>query len=419
MEDQIRVLIVDDIPETRDHLTKLLGFETDIEVIGAAASGREALEMAGKLIPDIVLMDINMPDMDGIATTERLAAEVPSASVVMMSVQGEADYLRRSMLAGAREFLVKPFSSDELTASIRQVYTRERDKQSRMAAQPVAAGLTPRGADGGREDAEPGSVVAVFGPKGGVGRTTLAVNLAVAAATELGQTVCLVDASFQFGDVGVLLNLNPKNKSIADLIPELESGEMESVESFLVGHSSGIRVLLAPPSPEMAELITPIMAKRMIEGLRAVHDLVVVDCPSSFNDTTLAILDQADTVLTMLSLEITSIKNIRIFLEVAEQLGYDSDKVRLVLNRADSSLGIRVADVEHSIGRRVDHTIVSDGRSVVYALNRGVPFFLSNREAQVSQDILRLASAVVGSKPVEAGETGKKAAQKKSLFAWR
>ncbi len=419
MEDQIRVLIVDDIPETRDHLTKLLGFETDIEVIGAAASGREALEMAGKLIPDIVLMDINMPDMDGIAATERLAAEVPTTAVVMMSVQGEADYLRRSMLAGAREFLVKPFSSDELTASIRQVYTRERDKQSRMAAQPVAGGPAPRGADGDREDGEPGRVVAVFGPKGGVGRTTLAVNLAVAAATELGQTVCLVDASFQFGDVGVLLNLNPKNKSIADLIPELESGEMESVESFVISHSSGIRVLLAPPSPEMAELITPIMAKRMIEGLRAVHDLVVVDCPSSFNDTTLAILDQSDTVLTMLSLEITSIKNIRIFLEVAEQLGYDSDKVRLVLNRADSSLGIRVADVEHSIGRRVDHTIVSDGRSVVYALNRGVPFFLSNREAQVSQDILRLASAVVGSKPAEAGETGKKAAQKKSLFAWR
>ena len=108
----------------------------------------------------------------------------------------------------------------------------------------------------------------------------------------------------------------------------------------------------------------------------------------------------------MLSLEITSIKNIRLFLEVAEQLGYGSDKVRLVLNRADSSLGIRVADVEHSIGRRVDHTIVSDGRSVVYALNRGVPFFLSNREAQVSQDVLRLASAVAGNRATEAGEPG-------------
>src|SRR4051794_17862971 len=424
MADQIRVLIVDDIPETRDHLAKLLGFETDIEVVGAASSGREAIEMAQQLTPDVVLMDINMPDMDGIAATERLSAEVPTAAVVMMSVQGEADYLRRSMLAGAREFLVKPFSSDELTSSIRQVYTRERDKISRMAVQPVAVGAatatpSPKPASGERAEGEPGRVVAVFGPKGGVGRTTLAVNLAVAAATELGQKTCLVDASFQFGDVGVLLNLNPKNKSIADLIPELEHGEPESMDTFVINHSAGIKVLLAPPSPEMAELITPAGAKRMIEALRKSNDLVVVDCMASFNATALAILDLADTVLTMLSLEITSIKNIRLFLEVAEQLGYDSEKVRLVLNRADSSLGIRVADVEHSIGRRVDHTIVSDGRSVVYALNRGVPFFLSNREAQVSQDILRLASAVVGTKPAEAGAETKKAAQKKSLFAWR
>ena len=423
MADQIRVLIVDDIPETRDHLSKLLGFETDIEVVGAAASGREAIELAAKLTPDVVLMDINMPDMDGISATERLSAEVPTAAVVMMSVQGEADYLRRSMLAGAREFLVKPFSSDELTSSIRQVYTREREKQSRIATQPSSGngtGATPRPADEDREGNEPGRVVAVFGPKGGVGRTTLAVNLAGAAATELGQRTCLVDASFQFGDVGVLLNLNPKNKSIADLLPELEAGgELESIDTFVINHSAGIRVLLAPPSPEMAELITPASAKRMIEALRMTHDLVVVDCMASFNDTTLAILDLADTVLTMLSLEITSIKNIRLFLEVADQLGYEQDKVRLVLNRADSSLGIRVADVEHSIGRRVDHTIVSDGRSVVYALNRGVPFFLSNREAQVSQDVLRLASAVVGTKPAEAGEPSRKAAQKKSLFAWR
>jgi pilus assembly protein CpaE len=420
MADQIRVLIVDDIPETRDHLTKLLGFEADIEVVGAAASGREAIELAGKLTPDVVLMDINMPDMDGIAATERLSAEAPAASVVMMSVQGEADYLRRSMLAGAREFLVKPFSSDELTTSIRQVYTREREKQSRIAVQPAgsASGGAAVSAGDDRDRREPGRVVAVFGPKGGVGRTTLAVNLAVAAATELGLRTCLVDASFQFGDVGVLLNLNPKNKSIADLIPELESGEAESLDAFIINHSSGIRVLLAPPSPEMAELVTPTATRRMLEALRESHDLVVVDCMSSFNDTTLSILDLADTVLTMLSLEITSIKNIRLFLEVAEQLGYGADKVRLVLNRADSSLGIRVADVEHSIGRRVDHTIVSDGRSVVYALNRGVPFFLSNREAQVSQDVLRLASAVAGTRTADAGES-RKTSQKKSLFAWR
>jgi len=426
MTDRIKVLIVDDISETRDHLTKLLGFESDIDVVGAAASGAEAITMAVALVPDVVLMDINMPDMDGIATTELLAVKCPTAAVVMMSVQGEADYLRRSMLAGAREFLVKPFSSDELTASIRQVWSRERDKQIRIAA-PIAAAAA--GGGGGGAGGEPGIVVAVFSPKGGVGRTTIAVNLAVAAASLGGRRVALMDASFQFGDVGVLLNLNPKNKSIADLAAQLESGEPDDLANYVINHSSGVRVLLAPSSPEQAELITAAHARRVVERLREEHDLVVVDCPSSFNDATLGILDAADLILTLLSLEITSIKNMRLFLEVAEQLGYPPGKIRLVLNRADSTLGIRVADVEHSIGRKVDHTIVSDGRSVVYALNRGVPFFLSNREAQVSQDVLRLATAVVGTTSAAAAssaspaaaepKTKEKAAAKKSLFAWR
>jgi pilus assembly protein CpaE len=336
----------------------------------------------------------------------------------MMSVQGEADYLRRSMLAGAREFLVKPFSSDELSASIRQVSARERDKQSRMAISNVAATTAAAGTRTG-QPGEPGLVVAVFSPKGGVGRTTVAVNLAVAAATELGKKVVIMDGSFQFGDVGVLLNLNPKSKSIAELIPELDAGELESLDSFLINHTAGIRVLLAPPTPETAEMITAGAVRKVLETLRRDHDLVVVDCAAYFNDATLAILDAADVILTMLSLEITSIKNMRLFLEVAEQLGYESGKVRLVLNRADSALGIRVADVEHSIGRKVDETIVSDGRSVVYALNRGVPFFLSNREAQVSQDILRLARSVVGEQPAAPEVDDRKSAQKKSLFAWR
>jgi pilus assembly protein CpaE len=422
MGHQIRVLIVDDIPETRDHLTKLLGFETDMDVVGTASSGSEALERSVSLNPDVVLMDINMPGMDGITATEQLAAVCPATSVVMMSVQGEADYLRRSMLAGAREFLVKPFSSDELTASIRQVHEREREKLSRITSVPAISGGNGSGpAQPG--DREPGRIVAVFSPKGGVGRTTVAVNLAVAAATELGQKVVLMDGCFQFGDVGVLLNLNAKNKSIADLLPELQTGEPESLDTFVVTHSSGVTVLLAPPTPETAELVTPGGVRRILEALRMQADLVVVDCTASFNETTLAILDAADTVLTMLSLEITSIKNMRLFLEVAEQLGYEQGKVQLLLNRGDSSLGIRVQEVEQSIGRKLDHTIVSDDRTVVYALNRGVPFFISNRGTQVSQDILRLATAMVGvAQPAAAKggqKNGQKNGQRKSLFARR
>src|SRR5439155_16939934 len=136
--------------------------------------------------------------------------------------------------------------------------------------------------------------------------------LAVAAGTELGKSVVLVDGSFQFGDVGVLLNLNPKNKSIADLVPELDAGEADSLDTFVIYHSAGIRVLLAPPSPEMAELITPAGVRRVLDAMRHGHDLVIVDCTSWFNETTLAILDAANLILTILNLKITNIKNIQL-----------------------------------------------------------------------------------------------------------
>ena len=189
-----------------------------------------------------------------------------------------------------------------------------------MARAAAPGGAAPSGGDGDRD----GQVIAIFSPKGGVGRTTIAVNLAVAAATELGKSVVLVDGSFQFGDVGVLLNLNPKNKSIADLVPELEAGEPESLDTFVINHSAGVRVLLAPPSPEMAELITPIGRQARPRGAPPARTTSSSStAPSWFNETTLAILDAADIILTMLTLEITSIKNMRLFLEVADQLGYE------------------------------------------------------------------------------------------------
>ena len=411
MSEQIRVVIVDDIAETREHLTKLLSFETDIEVVGAAASGEEAVDLTGRLQPDILLMDINMPGMDGIATTERVSATFPMTSIIMMSVQGEADYLRRSMLAGAREFLVKPFSSDELTASIRQVHIREKQKRGRMIV--PAQGAAPS-ADAGKKK---GKVVTLFAPKGGVGRTTLAVNLAVAMAGEQRQTVTLVDGSFQFGDVGVLLNLNPKNKSIIDVVSDPSATDEDLVDTTLINHSTGIKVLLAPPSPEMAELITVDQIRRMMSRLRDTNDFTIVDLWPHFNDVSLALLDMSDVILTILTLEITNIKNIRLFLEVAEQLGY-GDRLKLVLNRADSAFGIRVADVENSVGRKIDHQVVSDGRTVVYALNRGVPFVWSNSQAPVSEDILKISRALVSGEGSPDAEDEKEPA-KKSLFGRR
>ena len=317
------------------------------------------------------------------------------------------------MLAGAREFLVKPFSSDELTASIRQVHIRERQKRGRLAV--AVPGVAAPPVEAGHKD---GQIITLFAPKGGVGRTTLAVNLAVAMAGEQRQGVTLVDGSFQFGDVGVLLNLNPKNKSIVDVVSDPGQTDDDLVDTTLISHSTGIKVLLAPPSPEMAELITVEHIRRMMNRLKATNDFVIVDLWPHFNDVSLALLDMSDTILTILTLEITNIKNIRLFLEVAEQLGY-GDRLKLVLNRADSAFGIRVADVENSVGREIDHQVVSDGRTVVYALNRGVPFVWSNSQAPVSEDILKISRALVSSEGGPDGSSVEEPAPKKSLFGRR
>jgi pilus assembly protein CpaE len=407
----IKLLIVDDIPETRDHLSRLIGLEREIDVVGTAGSGEEAIQQAMDLRPDVIVMDINMPGLDGIETAEIVSQRLPNSPIIMMSVHGEAEQLKRSMLAGAREFLVKPFSGDELATSIKRVHERELVRREQLAAAAGVAAPTAAVAEG---DPSEHQVIAVFSPKGGAGRTTLATNLALALKRETNQKVALVDANLQFGDVGVLLNLNPKNRSVVDAV---EGGEPDRdiVESVMVDHSTGIRVLLAPPAPEGADLVTSAYLRKIVDMLRETHDWVVVDLPSGLNEHTLTVLDAADQILVVAALEITTIKNVRLFLEVADQLDYERSKLRLVINRSDASQGIRIGDVEASIRRSIDGTIVSDGRLAVLAVNRGVPFVVSHPESPLARDVIQLARTLAGEgEPRSADKTAKR-----GLFARR
>jgi pilus assembly protein CpaE len=370
-----------------------------MEVAGTADGGQAAVNLAKKERPHVILMDINMPDMDGITATEIISNTVPESPIIMMSVQGEQDYLRRSMLAGAREFLVKPFSADELINSIRHVHELEKVRRARYAPiAPVAApgALAPAAAVG----RETGKIITFFSPKGGVGRTTISTNLAVALHQLTNKPVVLVDGSLPFGDIAVILNMSPKAKTIADLIGSFETSDSDVIESILVQHSTGIKVMLAPPTPESTELITGAHMKHVLELLRERYAYIVVDTWPSFQEQVITMLDVADVILTLMTLEITSLKNVRVFMEVVEKLGYDEAKVQLVANRNDSSGGIKASDVEASLGRKIPHTIVSDGRTLVLAVNRGVPFVISHRDSQVAKDIFTLAQKVISAEAV-------------------
>jgi pilus assembly protein CpaE len=389
---KIGVLIVDDIGDTRENLSKLLMFERDIEVIGTAASGPEALESARKLNPDVVLMDINMPEMDGIKAAELMSSEMPGIGIIMMSVQGEQDYLRRAMLAGAREFLIKPFSGDDLVRSIRHVYRLEAGKRA-MAAQ-AAYSPSSHGQQGNNktntDELHQGRIMAIVSPKGGVGRTTVAANLAVALKLSTQKKVALVDGSLYFGDVGVLLNLL-SNKTLVDAVEHIDELDADLLNDLMATHSSGVKVLLAPPQPEMAELITAEHMRRILVELAANYDYVVVDTWPSFADTVLTAMDLADDILLVMTLEMTAIKDVKLYLEVVEKLNYPPEKVKLILNRAGSAGGIKVEAVEETLRQKVLVGLSNDGVASLMAVNQGVPLVISAREHPFSRDIYRLA----------------------------
>ncbi|MFB0533958.1 MAG: response regulator [Anaerolineae bacterium] len=416
-EEKIRVLIVDDIPETRENLRKLLYFESDIEVVGAAISGEEGIQMAKELEPDIVLMDINMPGMDGITASEAICQEATS-QVIMMSVQGDADYLRRSMLAGAREFLIKPFSSDELVSRIRRVYELGATQRARYQAPapPVSATAQrqPLGPD------ELGKVICVFSPKGGTGCSTIAINLAIALQTETEGRVVLVDSSLQFGDVAVLLNLKPV-RTIVDLVPHMDELDGELLNSVMVPHPSGIKALLAPPRPEMADLVVPDLMKKLLEELRKNFDCIVVDTWTSLHDLVLTIMDVSDRIVLITTPDIPSVKNTKLFFEVTEALGYPTDKVFLTVNKVDRRGSIRAESIEAGIKHPVAASVVLDERVATLAANQGAPFVLSATNSPLTQDVVKLAHQLLDTliEKEEVAETAETPAGEKLAHRFR
>ncbi|MGH7722938.1 MAG: AAA family ATPase [Candidatus Dormibacteria bacterium] len=407
----IRLLIVDDISSTRDNLQKLLGFEDDIEVAGTASDGREGLEAAHRLQPDIVLTDVNMPVMDGIELTETLASELPTSPVIIMSVQGERDYLRRAMQAGAREFLIKPFSHDELVAAIRRVYQLEQKKGTFLAktnpAQPEAP-PPPRSSG-------PAEVILVFSGKGGVGKTLIATNLAVSLAEHTAGRVALVDLDLQFGDVGVMLNLD-HSRSITELVDGSSGIDDESLREVLASGPAGIKVLLAPISPELADLVTAEHVRGLIAELRKSFDFVVVDSSSHLTEFNLEVIELAQRVLVITALTIPAIKDAKLTLKVLESLSVDTEKTMLVVNRVDGYADFNQESIEQSLRVAVAVQVPHDPRVIGDAITRGLPFVTAHREAEVSRALRELVSQIVPEPAAAAAPEGADRRRRKGLF---
>lgn len=384
MPEKIRVLIADDIRETRENIKRLLQFADRVEVVGEAANGEESVLLAEKLRPDIVLMDVNMPVLDGISATEMITTRVPQSTIIILSVQGEQEYLKRAMAAGAREYLVKPFAGDELTETIYTVFDMEKKRRAYQAAMESMQ----------KHNQPAGRVITVFSSKGGVGKTTIATNLAVAITRLTQKKVALLDLDLSFGDVAVMLNLLPR-QTLADLAQESNPLEPEVLEPYMVKHSSGVEVLAAPPKPEYAEFIGQGHIEKLISTMKRMYDYIIVDTSQGFSDPILISLDNADQILLISTLDIPTVKNIRLCLEVMDSLHYTPEKIKLVLNRASVDMGIRYKDVEVTLSRPIFASLPSDEQAAVTAANKGIPFVISYPSSRLTQAVMKLADQVI------------------------
>ena len=390
--EKIRVLIVDDVAETRENVRKLLQFESDIEVVAAARTGREAIQLTQESNPDVVLMDINMPDMDGIAATEAIRQKMPFVQVVILSVQSDQNYMRRAMLAGARDFLTKPPMPDELVAAIRRSGKMAREERSKTNQVFVTASNGGIQTTTARVDIQ-GKIIMFYSPKGGTGCTTLAVNLAVALCNDETHVV-LVDANLQFGDVAIFLNEQGKN-TILDLAPRVDELDPEIVENIMIKHAqSGVQILASPARPEYGEKVSPDQFTKVLRYLRQMYAYIIVDTSSYLNDITLSVLDVADAVVLVTTQDIPSIKNDRLFLDLLVTLNIPLEKVAFVMNKYDKRIAITPEKIGENLKQEVLAIIPLDERTVIPAVNRGVPFMLDNKSQPAARGIYMLAEAL-------------------------
>jgi pilus assembly protein CpaE len=391
MPEKTRVLVVDDVAETRENIRKLLQFEADIEVVGAARTGKEAVQLTDELKPDVILMDINMPDMDGITATEMIRQRNPVAQIVILSVQGDPNYMRRAMLAGARDFLTKPPMADELISAVRRAGEMARLERSKSTQVVAASTSTVQSSFGpGLTD---GRIIMVYSPKGGTGVTTLAVNLAITLNNDETHAV-LVDGNLQFGDVAVFMNEQGKN-TILDLAPRADELEPEVVESVLIKHAtSGLRILAAPSRPEHADHVTSDQFGKLLKYLRQTYAYVVVDASHLLNEVTLAALDVSDVVVLLVTQDIPSIKNARLFLDLLATIGVSRDRICFVMNRYDKRISITPEKVGENLKQEVAGVIPLDERIVIPSVNRGVPFMIDNMTQPCARAVFSLAESI-------------------------
>ena len=387
-----QVIVIDPDRESSAEIQKtltMLGFS----VAGAAGYGVEAFTLAFQLRPDVMLMRIEEPLVRPVQTLSRINDGLPDLPIVVFSTEANIRLMRQSMVSGASDYLQEPLNPEELEASIIKVLERKERE-----------GMRRRGE---LDDPIPqGTIITVFGAKGGIGKTTISSNLVVALVGEAYQSVALVDMDTRFGDVAITMDI-PVERSIADLARNLDNVDRQSLKEYLVEHESGVHILPAPTRPSDWRNLTARHVRDVVDVLAQTHDFVILDTPGTFNEIVAAAIEVGTMILLVTTLDMASIKDTVLALEMLhERFGNDEERIKVVLNRAGVDTGVREKDVERTLDSPLWWRIPQDNE-VVKAAQLGRPIVMSRPNTKVSLEIREMARALAGVRQQK--QKGKKA----------
>jgi pilus assembly protein CpaE len=374
MNETIRALIALDDGVDEESVRAALPEESHIQIVGLVDGLEESWTMLQETPTDLLVVACAGYSDRALFLIDGAVKQRPERPVVILSEGSPNGFVRRVFEAGADDLLTLPQAPEALAFAMEKAIAR---KLGGAVGSGVA--LSP--------------MICVLGPKGGTGKTLTACNLAVSLA-ESGHKVAVVDLDLQFGDVGLALGLSPE-KTIYDLAKSGGSLDAEKLDGYLATHKSGVRVLLAPTRPDHAGVITTEFLREVYAAARTMSEYLIVDTPPGFTPEVIASIDSSSHVCMVGMLDSLSLKNTKLGLETLELMGYDAERTRLVLNRADSRVGISRDDVVAIVGREPDVMVPSD-RDIPRSINEGVPVVLAKGRSDAAKSFRTLAAMYVG-----------------------
>jgi pilus assembly protein CpaE len=388
----VKIIVVESLPKVAQQIQKVLSLMEGIEIVAELSSGEEAIGFIRANNPDVALIDLNLSDTSGFTLTETIRRDYPPTQVIVVSQDKFYDTVLKAMRLGAADFITHDVKLDELNLAIKRAADMAQAEKAKSASiySPEVKGVFVSKED---RTTQLGNIITVYSPKGGTGTTTLTLNLGLALMCD-DCTVGVVDSSMQFGDVAILLNEVSK-LSVLDLVPRIYELDPNLVDDVMLLHkSTGLRVLAAPPQPELAESVNGNHIVRILEMTQRIYDFIVVNTDSYISDPGLAAMDAADVIVLVTTQEVSAIQGIHRFLDLWDKLGMDRERFMLVVNKYNKNYAITADRISESLKMPVSMVIGRDDESMLQAVNLGIPLLEYNKKSPLVVEFKSLADKI-------------------------